>query len=66
MRIKVTRDRKCKKCNGTGGSQGEFHKCHLCSGSGYNILSEMREPGIVKEIKVICDDCNWSREYVSK
>jgi len=66
VRIKVTRDRKCKECNGNGGSQGESQQCHLCSGSGYNILPEMKGPGIIKEIKVICDNCNGSGEYVSK
>lgn len=63
VRIKVSRDRKCKDCNGVGGV-GEAAPCNICSSKGYNTLPEMRGPGVVKEIRVVCDNCNGTGEFV--
>lgn len=61
VRIKVSRDRKCKDCNAISANES----CTACAGSGYCIVPEIRGPGIVREIKVICDSCNGKGEFVS-
>jgi len=57
-KLKITRNRCCKACKGTGSSKPELIKeCDKCKGKGVvNKLMQMG-PGFVQQIRTHCDAC---------
>jgi len=57
-KLKITRNRCCKACKGTGSSKPELIKeCDKCKGKGViNKLMQMG-PGFVQQIRTHCDSC---------
>lgn len=65
--IKVVRNRYCKKCNGTGSSDGKDHTCPICNGSGMQTSGNgffrmsqtcSRCHGTGKSFSTPCSNCN--------
>lgn len=48
----------CKKCNGTGNSDGFEHKCNICSGMGFKIRLIQQGINIMQQIRQRCQACN--------
>lgn len=63
-RIKITRDRICKKCDGKGGESLNNQKCQRCGGSGKRKQQQFIGPGMFKDEMVICDACNGVGEII--
>lgn len=70
-RVKIKKDVKCSRCNGSGSQSHETTTCHVCNGTGYETkttrtpfgMSQVVQPcscchGTGKEIKDPCPRCH--------
>jgi len=57
-KIKVTRTRNCKDCEGKGTKDKDaLKKCKGCNGEGRKMEYRKLGPGFVQQVQVGCDDC---------
>lgn len=61
--IKYSRNVKCKKCNGTGSSDGKVEACPTCNGVGYIIKTTQNGFAIMQET-VQCHNCHGSGKVI--
>lgn len=54
---KITRDRLCKNCDGTGSKDKKKNKCETCNGRGY-IIQSFRQGNMMFSNQKNCDSCN--------
>ena len=62
VRVKLNRDRICKKCKGAGGEDRGSDKCEICNGSGKILKSTMIGVGQFMDKAVPCDVCDGKGE----
>lgn len=64
--VNVTREKACKKCNGTGSADGRNTTCPHCNGSG--MLSETKQmgPHAFSTIQRPCHHCNATGRIITK
>lgn len=55
--IKIRREVKCDKCNGTGSSDGKEHTCTYCNGLGYTEQVH-RMGNYMSTVRTGCNHCN--------
>lgn len=54
---KITRDRLCKKCNGTGSADGHKENCQNCHGQGM-VIESRRQGNTIFQTQKVCPVCN--------
>jgi len=66
-KIKVTRNRNCKDCKGTGSSKVDGNKkCSGCEGSGRRMQIRKMGIGFVQQIQTICPDCQGKGKIIDE
>ena len=60
--IKVRKAIKCDKCNGTGSSDGQDHKCTYCNGRGFT-EKVTRSGNFVSSIRTGCPHCGGTGKH---
>ena len=53
---KITRDRLCKRCNGSGSSDGKKEFCDVCRGQGV-VLESRRQGNMLFQTQKVCEAC---------
>jgi len=57
-KLKITRNRNCKTCKGTGSSNpDEVKECSKCKGKGIINKIVQLGPGFAQQVRTACDDC---------
>lgn len=56
---KITRDRLCRYCEGTGSEDKKKNKCEICDGHGY-IIQSFRHGSMIFNSQRNCDSCKGS------
>lgn len=58
-KLKITRKKYCRKCNGTGNKLGQNIYCHRCNGTGVEVMIN-RNGNITMQTQKKCPYCNGS------
>lgn len=62
---KITRDRLCKKCNGSGSSDNKKEICESCKGKGF-VVDSIRQGSMIFQTQKICNVCKGKRTIPCK
>lgn len=62
--IKVTVDRTCQTCDGTGSRNKQVTSCNKCKGRGVCVQIRQIAPGMIQQSQAKCSECNGSGKLV--
>jgi DnaJ family protein A protein 2 len=56
-KVRITRNRICKDCNGKGGKEETITECSVCSGTG-RIVKIIQMGNLIQQTMRVCDECH--------
>jgi len=66
-KLAVTRSVICTKCEGSGAREGiSAGKCATCDGSGVKIIVKQFGPGMIQQMRTVCNDCGGKGESLKE
>lgn len=66
-KVRITRTRICKECNGIGATKKEaVIECTNCNGSGRKVTIQQLAPGFVQQVAGVCPECQGQGKSVNE